>query len=195
MASSSISLLFNISIHWNPRGVLMSTLSSLVAPHVVVMTTYGATSVDEVGIMLNRHQVISNKHVNSVVTLKCHMNHITRCGNFVVGKSAARWFLCYCRVRLFVAIMLPALSPWEDEPDVGYGTWRLAVARTSAITTLTRLISPEVSRRKTPPCLRREMHHLAWRRRIHSPRPPIPLPKSSVITRVSGGGDWRHYMM
>ena len=38
---------------WKMRVVMMSTLSILVAPRVVVMTTCGATSDDEVGIMTN----------------------------------------------------------------------------------------------------------------------------------------------
>ena len=40
-----------IYLHWKARVVMMPTLSSLVAPEVVVMTTSGATSDDKVGIM------------------------------------------------------------------------------------------------------------------------------------------------
>ena len=37
--------------HWKPRVVIMPTLSPLVAPGVVIMTTYGATSGDKVSVM------------------------------------------------------------------------------------------------------------------------------------------------
>ena len=37
--------------HWNPRAVMLPTLSSLVAPHVVVDTRSGAISDVKVGTM------------------------------------------------------------------------------------------------------------------------------------------------
>ena len=42
-----------INMHWKSRVVMMPTLSLLLAPHVVITTSYDATSGDKVGIMTN----------------------------------------------------------------------------------------------------------------------------------------------
>ena len=51
-------------LHWKPRIVIKPTLSSLLAPEVVVKTTFGAASNDKVGMMIiHGLSVTTIKHI------------------------------------------------------------------------------------------------------------------------------------
>ena len=64
-------------LHWNPRVIIMPTSSSLVAPEVVIMTTYGATSDDKVGSMKTLFFCVWVIRIKIILTVAIHCAKIS----------------------------------------------------------------------------------------------------------------------